>query len=147
MTRLHSRLLWCKVDPLDEKQLRDGIIVPAIDEEATKSPVDAKVLDDLLSLLALTSVPDADDAGWKAAASALQKAGGGDRFLKQLADRRALAKHDRTYPPPAMKATSFCNVAETPAPDGPPSAAQLLVAQPASASPAPKPAPRPAKHH
>ncbi|HEY2743775.1 MAG TPA: hypothetical protein VGL86_04100, partial [Polyangia bacterium] len=116
VARLHTRLLWCQVDPTDYTPLRDKVLVPATVEMLGKPKADPSIVDDLVGLIALVPEPAATDAGataWKNVLALLDKPGA--RFGRIFRDRKATAQRERTSPPPAMKKLSFCGVPGTPA--------------------------------
>ena len=110
MSRLHTRLLWCQVDPADIAALRDRVLVPIATAVLANPNADAAVRDGLYSLVLLTPEPAADDAqataAWQALAAVIAK--GGDKVSRTFADRRAVAARQRLNPPPAFKKANFC---------------------------------------
>jgi hypothetical protein len=112
MARLHGRLLWCQVDADDLSEFRDRVLVPGL-SQALAAKADAAVLQDIAGLLAMVPEPKeaAALAAWKAALKALQQ-GSPERYQKGYASRRAIADHERSDPPPAMKRMTFCNAAD-----------------------------------
>ncbi|MEO7733966.1 MAG: hypothetical protein ABIY55_23585 [Kofleriaceae bacterium] len=114
---LHTRLLWCQVDPADVAALRDHILVPAVIAVLANPHPDASVRDGLFSLVLLTPEPSAEDApataAWQAMTAAITKAD--EKVARTFTDRRATAAHQRLNPPPALKKANFCAAAASPA--------------------------------
>jgi hypothetical protein len=110
---LHSRILWCQADASDLFLFRDNVLVPAVHDLTAQKRPDDNVVDDVVSLLALTPEPTDKDAlaAWKATLAQLGHARGG-RWAKLFDERRAQAKRERANPPPAMKRISFCGAAD-----------------------------------
>jgi hypothetical protein len=110
VSRLHTRLLWCQVDPTDLAVLRDRVLVPTATAVLANPNADVAVRDGLYSLVLLTPEPAADDApataAWQAMAAVIAK--GGDKVSRTFADRRATAAHQRLNPPLALKKSNFC---------------------------------------
>jgi len=110
VSRLHTRLLWCQVDPADIAALRDRVLVPTATAVLANPNADASVRDGLYSLVLLTPEPAADDApataAWQAMTAVITK--GGDKVARGFGDRRATAKNQRLNPPPALKKANFC---------------------------------------
>ena len=113
---LHTRLLWCQVDPGDVAVLRDRVLVPATTAALANPATNSAVLDGLYSLVLLTPEPTADDVAgtqaWQAMIAAIAK--GGDKLVKTFNDRRAIATKQRLTPPPALKKANFCAAATDP---------------------------------
>ena len=112
---LHTRLLWCQVDPADVAALRDHVLVPAVTAILANRHPDASVRDGLFSLALLTPEPSPDElvatAAWQAMTAAIVKAD--DKVAKTFTDRRATAARQRLTPPPALKKANFCAAAGT----------------------------------
>jgi hypothetical protein len=113
VSRLHQRLLWCQIDEDDEDEVRDKVLLPALDA-ALAMPVTPQTsytaLDDILALVAI--VPEPKDPAAKAAFdAALEKAKKAhpDHYQKSYTSRHATADKERSDPPPAMKKVIFCN--------------------------------------
>jgi hypothetical protein len=113
---LHTRLLWCQVDPADVAALRDHVLVPAVTAVLANPHPDASVRDGLFSLALLTPEPLADDArataAWQAMTAAIARAD--EKVARTFTDRRATAAHQRLNPPPALKKANFCAAASSP---------------------------------
>ncbi len=109
---LHTRLLWCQVDPADAAALRDDVLVPSVAAMVANPKAEPAVRDSLLSLMLLVPDPSPDDAkamaGWNAMNAAIIKAG--DKFPTAVKDRKATAAKQRANPPPAFKKVNFCAV-------------------------------------
>jgi hypothetical protein len=112
VTFLHTRLLWCQIDPSDLAPLRDRVLVPAAQAVLTNPKAEPAVRDGLLSLVLLVDPPPADDEaamdGWKELLAQIHKAG--EPITKAFDDRRDVAEKQRKNPPPALKKTNFCAV-------------------------------------
>lgn len=96
ISKLHSRLLWCRVDDSDLVPLRDHVLIPAAHD--LMSAKDATAREDVISLLAL--LPDAGEAEKTLA--------GNDAAIKLFRDRAQIAQHQRASPPATMRKASFC---------------------------------------
>jgi hypothetical protein len=111
--KLHARLLWCQVDKDDLELFRDHVLVPSLTELLARPKPDVAASEALIALVAMT--PDPTDgpalAAWKAMMTAMQKAG--DHYDKTFAKHRLAVKHERGSPPPMVKKSSFCGIAET----------------------------------
>jgi len=107
---LHTRLLWCQIDPADAAALRDDVLVPAVTAMVANPKAEPSVRDSLLSLMLLVPDPSPYDAkaiaGWNAMNAAIVKAG--DKFPTAVKDRKATAAKQRANPPPAFKKLNFC---------------------------------------
>ncbi|HEY0989249.1 MAG TPA: hypothetical protein VGD80_19405 [Kofleriaceae bacterium] len=121
VARLHARLLWCQIGEVDEIELRDHVLVPAI-VDLLKSPTpDADASVALLGLLGTVPTPDPGDislapavTAWTQAmalidrsADKLDRARSG-RAFKTMKDRRASVARQRQDPPRALKKLNFC---------------------------------------
>jgi hypothetical protein len=110
---LHARLLWCQVDPGDQVQFRDRVLVPALAAPLAASKLDANLIENLVDLVALVPEPTAAEPkaldAWNKAMAALSKAG--DRYQRVFNNRRGAAARERANPPPMIKKVNFCNVA------------------------------------
>ena len=119
-TRIHARLLACQLDSADLPVLRDRVLAPVLNEEATKAKPDAGKLDDLLSLLVLVPEPRAAEEGAetqeaRAFAASLSKTRsllGDVAYRAAYQARRAAAEELRQRPSPALRKASFCNAAQ-----------------------------------
>jgi hypothetical protein len=124
MSRLHARLLWCQIGEVDEIELRDHVLVPAI-MDLLKSPTpDADASVALLGLLGTVPAPDPADISMAPAVTAwtqamalidrsadkLDRARSG-RAFKSMKDRRASVARQRQDPPRALKKLNFCAAA------------------------------------
>jgi hypothetical protein len=117
---LHTRLLWCQVDPTDAAALRDRILVPLTLKVLDNPKAEPSVRTGLLSLVLLLDEPHADDAeataAWQKMTAAIAKAGA--ELAKEFQDRRAFAATQRKTPPPKLKKLNFCVAPATaPSPD------------------------------
>jgi hypothetical protein len=111
-SKLHARLLWCQVDKDDVELFRDRVLVPSLTELLARPKPDTAAIDEFVALLAMTPDPTTGPplAAWTAMQAALQKAG--DHFEHAFAKRRLTVKHERSNPPPMVKKSNFCGVAE-----------------------------------
>jgi len=110
ISKLHSRLLWCRVDDTDLVPLRDNVLIPAAHDLMTSK--DATAREDVISLLAL--LPDPGDAEKVVA--------GNEAMGKLLRERAQIAQRQRLSPPVTMRKASFCpkpGAAPAPAPVAP----------------------------
>jgi hypothetical protein len=107
---VHTRLLWCQIDPEDLALLQDAVLVPALIEAATHPPKDPTVADDLVSLFALLS-PPTDAAALARYNQARASFRTNDRLERLYGTRSARARRQRQSPPPAIKHVNFCGVA------------------------------------
>jgi hypothetical protein len=110
--KLHTRLLWCQVDKDDLDLFRDHVLVPSLTEMLARPKPDAVAIGELIALVAMT--PDPVDgpslAAWKAMVASLQKSA--EHYDHAFAKHRGEVKHERANPPPMVKKSSFCGVAE-----------------------------------
>ena len=110
--KLHARLLWCQVDKDDLELFRDKVLVPSLTEMLARPKPDPTSIGELMALVAMT--PDPTDgpglAAWKSMLAALQKAG--EHYDHAFAKHRIDVKRERGSPPPMVKKSSFCGVAE-----------------------------------
>lgn len=118
LARLHTRLLLCQVSPEDGDALRDRVLIPALVQAVKRSsPQDRTLLDDVLSLLALTQDPSfkPDDqtrrAAWQAALAGARETLGA-QYAKAFTERRTSAQATRKTPPPKYKKSMFCTADE-----------------------------------
>jgi hypothetical protein len=118
VTFLHTRLLWCQVDPVDAAAMRDRVLVPATTAVFANRTADASVRDGLFSLVLLVPEPPPEDAqataAWRAMITTIGNAG--DKVARAFSDRRATAAHQRENPPLKLKKANFCAAPSTPAP-------------------------------
>jgi hypothetical protein len=107
---LHTRLLWCQVDPTDAAALRDRVLVPLATAALADPKAEPAVRTGLLSLVLLLDEPAADDAdataAWQKMTAAIAKAGA--EMAQEFEDRRAFAATQRKTPPPKLKKLNFC---------------------------------------
>jgi hypothetical protein len=126
VTFLHTRLLWCQVDPVDAGALRDRVLVPATTAALANRTGDASVRDGLFSLVLLVPEPPPEDAqataAWRAMITMLGNSG--DKLARTFNDRRATAAHQRENPPLALKKSNFCAAPATAAAPPTPTTAQ-----------------------
>ena len=108
--QIHTRLLWCQIDPDDLALLRDRVLVPTVREVIKQPPKDPAIADDLVSLFALTA-PPTDAAALDAYDDARASLKTTDRLEKLFLNRQARALRQRQSPPPMIKRVSFCGVA------------------------------------
>jgi hypothetical protein len=110
--KLHTRLMWCQVDKDDLDLFRDHVLVPSLIEMLARPKPDAVAIGELIALVAMT--PDPVDgpslAAWKAMVASLQKSA--EHYDHAFAKHRGEVKHERANPPPMVKKSSFCGVAE-----------------------------------
>jgi hypothetical protein len=115
INHIHSRILWCQIDPDDLALLRDRVIVPAAARVlgpatgagAAAAPRDPVMRSDLVGLMALLSAPTAEKP--KAEFDKVLAAIRGDADLqKLLVTRTAAAQRQRANPPPMVKKVNFC---------------------------------------
>jgi hypothetical protein len=111
--KLHTRLLWCQVDKDDLELFRDHVLVPSLTELLARPKPDAAAIEELIALVAMTPDPTEGPSlvAWKSMLTATQKAG--EHFDKAFAKRRLVVKHERANPPPMIKKSSFCGIAES----------------------------------
>jgi hypothetical protein len=111
--KLHTRLLWCQVDKDDLELFRDHVLVPSLTELLARPKPDAVAIEELIGLVAMTPDPTEGPSlvAWKAMLAATQKAG--EHFDKAFAKRRLVVKRERGSPPPMIKKSNFCGIAET----------------------------------
>jgi hypothetical protein len=120
LARLHSRLLQCQVDSRDAVALRDRVLIPAlVDSVKQRSKEQQTLLEDVLSLLALTPDPDwSEDPDTTQSRNAWNAAIGMARDAEpQLYDtaftqRRVAVQATRKAPPTKLKKTFFCTAEE-----------------------------------
>jgi len=111
--QMHTRLLWCQIDPEDLALLRDHVLVPTVHDAVTGPTKDPALVADLVSLFALVSPPTDPQplAAYNAARAALRP---NARLERLFVTREADARRQRTNPPPMVKRQNFCGVAEAP---------------------------------
>jgi hypothetical protein len=120
LARMHARLLQCQIDSEDATVLRDHVLVPALASAAKLGREgDGTMLEDLLSLLALTPDPSVgDDADAKAArgawtdALAAARTANEDLYDRAFTVRRASAQVTRKKPPAKLAKAMFCTAEE-----------------------------------
>jgi hypothetical protein len=117
---LHTRFLWCQVDPDAQTQFRDRVLVPAF-EEALPDPGKpaAKIkaaIEDLVDLLALVPEPPATDAtattAWKKLMGEMEHSP--DHLSRIYNARRAASARERANPPPMIRKVNFCGAGALP---------------------------------
>jgi hypothetical protein len=106
------------VSPEDGDAFRDRVLIPALlDAVKRSSPQDQTLLDDVLSLLALTQDPSfkpedqAKRAAWQAALTSAREMLGA-QYAKAFVERRASAQATRKTPPAKFKKSMFCTAEE-----------------------------------
>ena len=111
--KLHARLLWCQVDKDDLELFRDHVLVSSLSEMLARPKPDTAAIGELIALVAMTPDPAEGPAlaAWKSMLAAMQKAG--EHYDRAFAKRRLAVKGERASPPPMVKKSSFCGVAET----------------------------------
>ncbi|HVV51760.1 MAG TPA: hypothetical protein VHO06_18980 [Polyangia bacterium] len=112
---LHTRFLWCQVDPDAEAQFRDRVLVPAFNEavpDPAKPPAKGvtAAVEDLVDLLALIPEPPATDAAataaWKKVMATMEHSS--EHLGRTYAARRAASARERANPPPMIRKVNFC---------------------------------------
>jgi hypothetical protein len=107
--QIHSRLLWCQIDPEDQALVRDRVLVPAVRDALATPPKEPIILDDLVSLLALVPAP-ADDNPTLGPYQAVRNTVKANQRLDRLfATRETYARRQRANPPPMIKRVNFCS--------------------------------------
>ncbi|HTB58042.1 MAG TPA: hypothetical protein VLC06_09225, partial [Polyangia bacterium] len=118
---LHTRFLWCQIDPDTVAQFRDRVLMPAFNQVApdpTKPhpKTETGAIEDLVDLLALVPEPLATDAvataTWKKLVADLEH--GADHLGRTYNARRAASAHERANPPPMIRKVNFCGAAALP---------------------------------
>jgi hypothetical protein len=118
---LHTRFLWCQVDPETLNQFRDRVLVPAFNQVApdpTKPhpKTQTAAVEDLVDLIALVPEPPATDpaatATWKKLIADLEHSA--DHLGRTYNARRAASAHERANPPPMIRKVNFCGAADLP---------------------------------
>jgi hypothetical protein len=115
INHIHTRILWCQIDPDDLALLRDRVIVPAavraLVPSASAVPAQDRVMrSDLVGLMALLAAPT--DGKAKAEFDKVLAAIRTDNDLqKLLTTRMATAQRQRANPPPMVKKVNFCGAA------------------------------------
>ena len=118
---LHTRFLWCQIDPDTVAQFRDRVLVPAFNQVApdpTKPhpKTESAAIEDLVDLIALVPEPPATDAAataaWKKLIADLEH--GADHLGRTYNARRAASAHERANPPPMIRKVNFCGAAALP---------------------------------
>ena len=121
---LHTRFLWCQIDPETVAQFRDRVLVPAFNQMApdpTKphAKTETAALEDLVDLIALVPEPPATDAAatatWKKLITDLEH--GADHLGRTYNARRAASARERANPPPMIRKVNFCGAAALPDPN------------------------------
>ena len=116
---LHTRFLWCQVDPETLNQFRDRVLVPAFNQVApdpTKPhpKTQTAALEDLVDLIALVPEPPVTDAvataTWKKLIADLEHSP--DHLGRTYNARRAASGHERANPPPMIRKVNFCGAAD-----------------------------------
>jgi hypothetical protein len=107
--QMHTRLLWCQIDPEDQALLRDQVLVPALKGALASPPKDAVILDDLVSLFALVP-PPAGPPSLEAYDGVRALLKNNPRLDKLFSTREANARRQRTNPPPMIKRMNFCGL-------------------------------------
>jgi hypothetical protein len=118
---LHTRFLWCQIDPDAAAQFRDRVLVPAFEaaapDVATAHPKsESSVVEDLVDLLALVPEPPSTDAAataaWKKITGQIEH--GAEHLGRTYNARRAASAHERANPPPMIRKVNFCGAAAAP---------------------------------
>lgn len=130
LSRLHTRLLACQLDPADLVTFRDRVLVPVLAEELSRPKPDPTRIDDLLGLLALVPQqpppPPAPAVPAKGVTAPLPlppapsfvgmqpqlKQLMGDRFAVAYTKRRESAASARSSPTLVLKKALFCRAGE-----------------------------------
>jgi hypothetical protein len=114
VNHIHTRLLWCQIDPDDERLLRDRVILPAaarvLARPPAETPSDPLVRPDLVSLAALLA-PPTDAAARAQYDRVLEGIRADPELARQHAARQARAQRQRTSPPPMVRKVNFCGAA------------------------------------
>ena len=111
---LHTRFLWCQIDPQAQGEFRDRVLVPAFNAAlagaASQPKNTATPVEDLVDLLALVPEPAATDAAatdaWKKLMTAVEHAP--DHLQRAYNTRRAASLRERANPPPMIRKVNFC---------------------------------------
>jgi hypothetical protein len=108
--QIHTRLLWCQIDPDDLALLRDRVLVPTLRGAIKQPPKDPAITEDLVSLFALLAPPTDASAvvSYNEARTSLKSS---ERLEKLFVSRQARAQRQRQNPPPMIKRVSFCGIA------------------------------------
>jgi hypothetical protein len=117
---LHTRFLWCQVDPDAQAQFRDRVLVPAFDEAlpdpGKPAPKIKPAVEDLVDLLALVPEPPASDApataAWKKLLGEMERSP--DHLTRIYNARRAASARERANPPPMIRKVNFCGASALP---------------------------------
>jgi hypothetical protein len=118
---LHTRFLWCQVDPDAQAQFRDRVLVPAFNDafpDPAKPPPKgaAAAIEDLVDLLALVPEPPATDApaaaAWKKAMATMEHSP--EHLARTYNTRRAASARERANPPPMIRKVNFCGAGALP---------------------------------
>ncbi len=117
---LHTRFLWCQVDPEAQRQFRDRVLVPAFDEalpDPGQPPTKTKAaLEDLVDLLALVPEPPTADGpastAWKKLMAEMEHSP--EHLAHAYNARRAASTHERANPPPMIQKVNFCGAGAAP---------------------------------
>lgn len=103
LTFVHTRLLWCQIEPNDLAALRDRVLVPLATSMLANPAIDPSQRDSVVGLVELVPDPPADDPAWKVLSSQMAAYKLGHWF-----DRAAQAQKQRANPPPKFKDQNFC---------------------------------------
>jgi hypothetical protein len=118
---LHTRFLWCQVDPDAAAQFRDRVLVPAFNDalpDPAKPPAKgaAAAIEDLVDLLALVPEPPATDApasaAWKKLMTTMEHSP--EHLARTYNTRRAASARERANPPPMIRKVNFCGASALP---------------------------------
>jgi hypothetical protein len=117
---LHTRFLWCQVDPEAQAQFRDRVLVPAFDEAlpdpGKPAPKTKPAVEDLVDLLALVPEPPATDApataAWKKLYAEMEHSP--EHLTRIYNARRAASARERANPPPMIRKVNFCGASALP---------------------------------
>jgi len=120
LARLHSRLLQCQVEAQDSTELRDRVLIPAlVDAVKARSQEQQTLLEDVLSLLALTPDPplgaDTESTAQRTAwsdALALARTTEPALYDGAFTQRRVSVQATRKNPPDKLRRTMFCTADE-----------------------------------
>ena len=116
VNHIHTRILWCQIDPGDLALLRDRVILPAAEKglapPGKPGAADPVTRADLVSLLALCD-PPTDPAARTRYENVLNGIRADPELNKLYSSRQARAQRQRTSPPPMVKKVNFCGAAST----------------------------------
>jgi hypothetical protein len=114
VAQIHTRLLWCQIDPDDLSLLRDRVLVPTVRDALASPPKEAAIVDDLISVFAVVAPPPNDDATALASYNAVRASLRQNQRLDRLfVTREAEARRQRANPPPMIRRQNFCGAPET----------------------------------